>query len=71
MKDYRQLARKSNIINYRTDQIYYDYERKHAISDSEVCLMYALDDGSLHSQKQICEDWHIPKTTLNTIIKQW
>lgn len=71
MNELRKLARQLNLINYRTDQIYYEYERKHCINDSEICLMYALDDGKSHSQKQICEDWHIPKTTLNTIIKQW
>lgn len=71
MKDIRKKALLLNLIDYRVDQIYYDYECKHNIKDSELCLMYALGDGMSHSQKQICDDWHIPKTTLNTIIKQW
>ena len=24
-------------------------------------------DGGEHSQKNICDDWHIPKTTVNTV----
>lgn len=37
---------------------------------SELWLLYALDDGESHSQKQICEEWGMPRTTLNTTIKQ-
>lgn len=33
-------------------------------------LLYVLDDGEFHSQKQICEDWLFPKTTINTLIKE-
>ncbi|MFR6058889.1 MAG: MarR family transcriptional regulator [Evtepia gabavorous] len=28
------------------------------------------DDGAPHSQKQICQEWGLPKTTLNTTLKQ-
>ncbi|MBQ8200349.1 MAG: MarR family transcriptional regulator [Clostridia bacterium] len=40
------------------------------VKDSMLWLLYALDDGESHSQKSICEEWYIPKTTLNTTIKQ-
>ncbi len=47
-------------------------ERKKNVSaHSELCLMYALDDGLPHSQKQIAEEWGLPRTTLNTIVKRW
>ncbi len=71
MKDYRQLARLNSLISYQTDNIYYNYEKKCNISDAEACLIYALDEEGPHSQKQICEDWNMQKTTLNTLIKQW
>ena len=32
--------------------------------------MYTLDDGQPHSQKQICDEWGFPKTTLNSVIKK-
>ena len=33
-------------------------------------LLYALSDGGHYTQKQICEEWLIPKTTINTLIKE-
>ena len=71
MQNARMRARRLNLALYYIDHVYYANEQKNSIKDSELCLMYALDDGSAHSQKQICQDWLIPKTTLNTIIKQW
>lgn len=35
--------------------------------------MYALNDEKIHTQKQICEQFSIPKTTkttINTIVKE-
>ena len=32
--------------------------------------MYTLDDGQLHSQKQICDEWGFPRTTINSTIKK-
>ena len=29
-----------------------------------LSLLYALDDGEPHSQKQLCEQWLIPRTTM-------
>lgn len=42
-----------------------------SISEAELCFMYALDDDKSHSQKEICHDWLIHKTTLNTIVKRY
>ena len=41
------------------------------LKDSEFGLLYSLADGVPYSQKQICDEWGIPRTTLNTIIKEW
>lgn len=41
------------------------------INGTELTLMYALDDGNSHSQKEIADNWMIPRTTLNTIVKRW
>jgi len=41
------------------------------LKDSEFGLLYSLADGVPYSQKQICDEWGIPRTTLNTIIKDW
>ena len=34
-----------------------------------MTLLWALDDGAPHTQRQICRDWLIPKTTVNTNVK--
>ena len=33
-------------------------------------LLRGTSDGKPHSQKQICEEWLISRTTLNTIVKE-
>ena len=40
------------------------------IKENTLLLLDILSDKKQHSQKQICDDWHIPRTTLNTIIKE-
>lgn len=52
------------------DGIYDIIAKKIGITENKLVLLYALDDGELHSQKEISEQWLIPKTTLNTIIKE-
>lgn len=55
----------------KIDTVYLANELQDPISDAEYCFMYALDDGRIHSQKDICRDWLIPKTTINTIAKRY
>lgn len=31
--------------------------------------MYSLNDGNPHTQIEISNDWELPKTTVNTVIK--
>lgn len=52
------------------DEMYCADVRKIGVKESELWLLYALDDGKPHSQNQLCQEWGFPKTTLNTTIKQ-
>ncbi|MBO4990035.1 MAG: winged helix-turn-helix transcriptional regulator [Clostridia bacterium] len=55
---------------YRIDGVYEEYGRNCKIkSPNLLWILYALGDGEKHSQKQICDDWDIPRSTANTIIK--
>ena len=55
---------------YRMDGVYDAYGRSCNIgSPNLLWILYALNDGEKHSQKQICDDWAIPRSTANTIIK--
>ncbi len=58
-------------IIYQIDGIYETYGRHcHLTSPNLLWILYALNDGREHSQKQICDDWLIPRSTANTIIKE-
>ena len=66
-KTSRRLIRALNNI----DEAYYLNEGNRKLSDAELCVMYALDDGMPHSQREISQEWLVPKTSVNTIVKRW
>ncbi|HJA94373.1 MAG TPA: MarR family transcriptional regulator [Candidatus Eisenbergiella merdipullorum] len=70
MEDYQELIRKLTLAENRIDGLYYQTARMLGIKDNTLAILYALDDGQPHSQKQLCEEWLIPKTTINTIVKE-
>lgn len=65
------IARRLILALYNIDEVYYLNEDRKKISDAELSVMYALDDGEPHSQKEISQEWLVPKTTVNTIVKRW
>lgn len=65
-KTVRRLMLATNKIN----GAYYVCARKLGVNENTLALLYALDDGRAHSQKQISDEWLIPKTTVNTIVKE-
>lgn len=67
----RETARRLILALYRIDETYYLSESKKKLSDAELCVMYALDDGKPHSQREISQEWLVPKTSVNTIVKRW
>jgi len=67
----RKIARRLILALYNIDEVYYLNEAKKKLSDAELSVMYALDDGLPHSQKEISKEWLVPKTTVNTIVKRW
>lgn len=64
------LVRRLALVTNRMDGAYYLYARQHGVNENALTLLYALDDGEPHSQKQVCEEWLMPKTTVNTIVRQ-
>ena len=55
---------------YQIDGVYDEYGKICRVgSPNLLWILYALNDGERHSQKQISEDWDIPRSTANTIIK--
>lgn len=62
----RRLILAVNII----DGVYSRQCKEIGIKENTLTLLYALDDGKAYSQKELSEKWLIPKTTLNTIVKE-
>ena len=54
----------------KIDGTFYYFARRFAAKENLLYLLYALDDGRPHSQTEICRDWMIPKTTVNTNVKE-
>ncbi len=55
---------------YQIDGVYDRYGKSCRVSSPNLLwILYALNDGKRHSQKQLCDDWAIPRSTANTIIK--
>lgn len=71
MNKERNYARRLTLAIFKINGIENSIDQKVAVGYAQLCLMYALDDGLPHSQKQISEQWGISKTTLNTIVKRW
>ena len=54
----------------RIDDQYYRVQRELGIKESLFVLLYMCADGEERSQKEICDEWYIPRTTLNTTVKE-
>ncbi len=68
--DERIFFNKLGKLVYRLDGVYDEYGKNYRVgSPNLLWILYALNDGKEHSQKQICYDWAIPRSTANTIIK--
>ena len=70
MNKNREAIDQINRCMNRIDGLYYMASRKLGVKDNTLLLFYVLNDGKVHSQKQICEEWLIPRTTINTVVKE-
>lgn len=55
----------------KIDGLYDLFAKRLGTNGNHLALFYALDDGEPHSQKQICDEWLIPRTTINTIVREY
>lgn len=66
----REVIRRLMISVNRIDGIYAKQAADRKIKANLIEFFYALDDGKPHSQKEICEKWMLPRSTLNTITRE-
>ncbi|MBR6288665.1 MAG: MarR family transcriptional regulator [Acholeplasmatales bacterium] len=55
---------------YKIDYFYAEVAKKSGVKPNLMWILYALNDGESHSQKEISISWDIPITTINTIVKK-
>lgn len=65
-----EMNERLNIAVNRINGAYYLWGRRHGLQENRLTVLYALGDGRAHTQTQICREWLIPKTTVNTIVKK-
>lgn len=70
MKQIREAIDRMNQCMNRLDRLYYMAARKLGVKDNSLLLYYVLSDEKAHSQKEISEEWMVPRTTLNTVVKE-
>ncbi len=55
---------------YHMDALYDDFAKKSGVAPTLLWILYALNDGSTHTQREICADWELPKSTVNTAMTE-
>ena len=55
---------------YHVDSFYNEFAKQSNVSSALLWVLYALNDGKPHTQIEISNDWELPKTTVNTVIKE-
>lgn len=64
-----ETVRRIMLATNKIDGLYYLFARHYGVNENTLAFLYALDDGNPHSQKEISDQWLIPRTTINSIVK--
>ena len=56
---------------YRMDAMYAQYAKRLKLKNVRLLwVLYALDDGTNHSQKEISANWNMPKSSVNAVVSK-
>ena len=56
---------------YHVDAAYDEFAKLSGVaSPTLMWILYALNDGGEHTQREICIDWALPKSTVNTVMSE-
>lgn len=64
------LVRRIMLATNKIDGVYYLFGKRRGIPANRLAFLYALADGKAHSQKEISDEWLMPRTTVNSTVKQ-
>lgn len=71
MEESRTFLDRFYICCNKIDGLYYLAARQLGVKENGLALLYTLNDGQIRSQKQLSKELFIPKTTVNTIVKEY
>lgn len=69
MDENYEAVRRIMLATNKIDGVYYLLAREYGINENTLAFLYALVDEKPHSQKEISDEWLIPRTTINSIVK--
>ena len=55
---------------YHIDAVYDDFAKQSGVAPTLLWILYALNDRNTHTQKEMCADWELPKSTVNTVMTE-
>lgn len=64
-----ELVRRIMLATNKVDGVYYLLGKQRGVNENTLAFLYALADEKPHSQKEISDEWLIPRTTINSIVK--
>ena len=67
--DIRQQIQIVNSAICRVTELYGIWAKKNGMSYNTMMTLYALNQNKVYTQKQISDEWLIPKQTVNTVVK--
>ena len=62
------LLKSLNVAFNRVRGAYALWAKENQVSYHEMVILYTLQEGSCHTQGQICEQYLLPKQTINNVI---
>lgn len=66
----QEQVRRILLATNKIDGVYYRLAKQYGLNENTLAFLYALNDGKKHSQKEISDEWFIPRTTINSIVKR-
>ena len=69
-------SERTKIVNFmiainKLDGLYYSIAKQIWIHENEFVLLYALSDGKRYTQRRICDDWQVPRTTIHSVTQKF
>lgn len=62
------LLTKINVAVLQYRSVYVEWTKKNKMTYTEMLVLYSLRDGLAYTQKEICEQYQMPKQTVNNVI---